>query len=428
MAVEILMPALSPTMTEGNLAKWLKKEGDSISAGDVIAEIETDKAVMEVEAVDEGVLAKVLVPEKTQGVKVNQLIAVIKEDGDSDKDVEELVSKFANNNAQAAKKEPDSAKEPEPAAPSSPAAVAPTAHGGRVFASPLAKRIAGQEGVDIAAIAGSGPKGRVIKADVLAAKGQGGAASAGFAMPATTSMAAGRNAQESIAEPHSTMRQVIAKRLLESKQKVPHFYLTQDIRLDKLMAERAQINAAAPLDKEGKPAYKVSVNDLVIKAVACCLRDHPEVNSAWTDEAMLRYTNVDVSVAVAIDGGLITPIVKNADQKGIITISQEMKQLAQRAKKNQLAPEEFQGGGFSISNLGMYGMKDFKAIINPPQSSILAIGAGEERPVVVNGELKVGIVMTVSLSCDHRVVDGAAAAEFMASFKKYMETPILMLV
>jgi pyruvate dehydrogenase E2 component (dihydrolipoamide acetyltransferase) len=297
-----------------------------------------------------------------------------------------------------------------------------------VFASPLAKRIAGQEGVDIAAIAGSGPKGRVIKADVLAAKGQGGAASAGFAMPATTSMAAGRNAQESIAEPHSTMRQVIAKRLLESKQKVPHFYLTQDIRLDKLMAERAQINAAAPLDKEGKPAYKVSVNDLVIKAVACCLRDHPEVNSAWTDEAMLRYTNVDVSVAVAIDGGLITPIVKNADQKGIVTISQEMKQLAQRAKKNQLAPEEFQGGGFSISNLGMYGMKDFKAIINPPQSSILAIGAGEERPVVVNGELKVGIVMTVSLSCDHRVVDGAAAAEFMASFKKYMETPILMLV
>jgi pyruvate dehydrogenase E2 component (dihydrolipoamide acetyltransferase) len=428
MAVEILMPALSPTMTEGNLAKWLKKEGDSISAGDVIAEIETDKAVMEVEAVDEGVLAKVLVPEKTQGVKVNQLIAVLKEDGDSDKDVEELVSKFANNNAQAAKKESDSAKEPEPAAPSSPAAVAPTAHGGRVFASPLAKRIAGQEGVDIAAIAGSGPKGRVIKADVLAAKGQGGAASAGFAMPATTSMAAGRNAQESIAEPHSTMRQVIAKRLLESKQKVPHFYLTQDIRLDKLMAERAQINAAAPLDKEGKPAYKISVNDLVIKAVACCLRDHPEVNSAWTDEAMLRYTNVDVSVAVAIDGGLITPIVKNADQKGIITISQEMKQLAQRAKKNQLAPEEFQGGGFSISNLGMYGMKDFKAIINPPQSSILAIGAGEERPVVVNGELKVGIVMTVSLSCDHRVVDGAAAAEFMASFKKYMETPILMLV
>jgi pyruvate dehydrogenase E2 component (dihydrolipoamide acetyltransferase) len=428
MAVEILMPALSPTMTEGNLAKWLKKEGDSISAGDVIAEIETDKAVMEVEAVDEGVLAKVLVPEKTQGVKVNQLIAVLKEDGDSDKDVEELVSKFANNNAQAAKKESASAKEPEPAAPSSPAAVAPTAHGDRVFASPLAKRIAGQEGVDIAAIAGSGPKGRVIKADVLAAKGQGGAASAGFAMPATTSMAAGRNAQESIAEPHSTMRQVIAKRLLESKQKVPHFYLTQDIRLDKLMAERAQINAAAPLDKEGKPAYKVSVNDLVIKAVACCLRDHPEVNSAWTDEAMLRYTNVDVSVAVAIDGGLITPIVKNADQKGIVTISQEMKQLAQRAKKNQLAPEEFQGGGFSISNLGMYGMKDFKAIINPPQSSILAIGAGEERPVVVNGELKVGIVMTVSLSCDHRVVDGAAAAEFMASFKKYMETPILMLV
>jgi pyruvate dehydrogenase E2 component (dihydrolipoamide acetyltransferase) len=428
MAVEILMPALSPTMTEGNLAKWLKKEGDSISAGDVIAEIETDKAVMEVEAVDEGVLAKVLVPEKTQGVKVNQLIAVLKEDGDSDKDVEELVSKFANNNAQAAKKEPDSAKEPEPAAPSSPAAVAPTAHGDRVFASPLAKRIAGQEGVDIAAIAGSGPKGRVIKADVLAAKGQGGAATADFAMPATTSMAAGRNAQESIAEPHSTMRQVIAKRLLESKQKVPHFYLTQDIRLDKLMAERAQINAVAPLDKEGKPAYKVSVNDLVIKAVACCLRDHPEVNSAWTDEAMLRYTNVDVSVAVAIEGGLITPIVKNADQKGIITISQEMKQLAQRAKKNQLAPEEFQGGGFSISNLGMYGMKDFKAIINPPQSSILAIGAGEERPVVVNGELKVGIVMTVSLSCDHRVVDGAAAAEFMASFKKYMETPILMLV
>jgi pyruvate dehydrogenase E2 component (dihydrolipoamide acetyltransferase) len=428
MAVEILMPALSPTMTEGNLAKWLKKEGDSISAGDVIAEIETDKAVMEVEAVDEGVLAKVLVPEKTQGVKVNQLIAVLKEDGDSDKDVEELVSKFANNNAQAAKKESASAREPEPAAPSSPAAVAPAATGGRVFASPLAKRIAGQEGVDIAAIAGSGPKGRVIKTDVLAAKGQGGAATAGFAMPATTSMAAGRNAQESIAEPHSTMRQVIAKRLLESKQKVPHFYLTQDIRLDKLMAERAQINAAAPLDKEGKPAYKVSVNDLVIKAVACCLRDHPEVNSAWTDEAMLRYTNVDVSVAVAIDGGLITPIVKNADQKGIIAISQEMKQLAHRAKKNQLAPEEFQGGGFSISNLGMYGMKDFKAIINPPQSSILAIGAGEERPVVVNGELKVGIVMTVSLSCDHRVVDGAAAAEFMASFKKYMETPILMLV
>lgn len=417
MPIEILMPALSPTMTEGNLTKWLKKEGDKIEPGEVIAEIETDKATMEVESIDEGVVAKILIAEGTEGVAVNQLIAVLKEDGEDDAAVEEFIAGFsgsaANDSASAEAPKAESA----PAASSAPAATT-NSSGDRVKASPLARRIAEQEGVNLTGVSGTGPHGRIIKADVLEAP-KGG----------STTVAApsfGRSAQEYTEIPNNNMRKVIAKRLLESKQTIPHFYLNIDCNLDNLLTIRKQMNDAAPVVNE-KPVYKISVNDLVIKAVALSLRDVPAANATWTDAAILQYNNVDVAVAVAIDGGLITPIVKNADQKSISQISNEMKNLAKRARENKLAPEEFQGGGFSISNLGMFGVKSFNAIVNPPQSAILAIGAGSKRPIIdASGNVTSATVMEANLSSDHRVVDGAVGAEFLAAFKKYIENPLAM--
>ena len=409
MPIEILMPALSPTMTEGNLAKWIKKEGDKIKAGDVICEIETDKATMEVEAVDEGILGKILVAGGTENVKVNQLIALLLEDGE---DKAALAAyKGTGAGSQDSGKKVEDKKTEVVAAPVSkspePQIQNPES---RIKASPLAKRIAAQEGVNLAGVVGTGPHGRIIKDDVLNAP-KGGSV-----------VKIGRNPVEATSIPNNNMRKVIAKRLTESKQTVPHFYLTVDLNIDALLGARAAIN------EKGKDKYKISVNDLVIKAVAMAMRDVPAANASWTDAAILQYNNIDISVAVAIDGGLITPIIKNADQKSIVQISAEMKDLAKRARENKLAPEEFQGGGFSISNLGMYGIKNFQAIVNPPQGCILAVGAGEQRAVVKNGALTIANVMSCTLSVDHRVVDGAIGATFLQAFKAYIEEPVLMFV
>lgn len=437
MPIEILMPALSPTMTEGNLAKWVKKEGDKVKAGDVIAEIETDKATMEVEAVDEGTIGKIIVAEGTEGVKVNATIALLLEDGEDKKAIASWKPKEEPKPAKAeAKVNAPAASAAPAAAPVAPVAVAskapaapmaPTkasgsaAGGGRVKASPLAKRVAAADGIDLSSVIGTGPNGRVVRADVENAKRSGGGARGG---------AVSRNPQEFFQIPHSSMRKVIARRLQESKQQVPHFYLTVECELDALLDMRQQLNnhAIARAGKEGKPAYKLSVNDLVIKAVALSLRDKPTCNVSWYDDAMIQYSNVDVSVAVATDGGLITPIIRNADQKSLAAISSEMKDLAARARDNKLKPEEFQGGGFSISNLGMFGVKHFQAIINPPQACILAVGAGEEVVKVKNGEFKAVTVMSATLSVDHRAVDGALGAEYLQVFKRYIEQPVLMLV
>ena len=423
MPIEILMPALSPTMTEGNLAKWNVKEGDKIKSGQVIAEIETDKATMEVEAVDAGTIGKIIIPAGTEAVKVNALIALLLEDGEDKKLLETYAPKAA---APAAAAAPAKAAEATPAAApvATPAPAAPmAASGGRTFASPLAKRIAANEGVSIAHVPGTGPHGRVVKSDVEAFIASGGSAKG----------VVRRNPQESTAIPNNNMRKVIARRLTESKQTVPHFYLSVDIELDRLLDLRKQLNDAADLaakkqGKEAKAAYKLSVNDLVIKATSLALKDVPAANASWTDAAIMQYNNVDISVAVAIDGGLITPIVKNADQKSVITISGEMKDLAARAKAGKLQPEEFQGGGFSISNLGMFGITTFSAIVNPPQGCILAVGAGTEKVVVHAGKMEIANVMTVTLSVDHRVVDGAVGAEFLQAFKRYCEAPALLLV
>jgi pyruvate dehydrogenase E2 component (dihydrolipoamide acetyltransferase) len=425
MATNILMPALSPTMTEGNLARWLKQEGDRIKAGDVIAEIETDKATMEVEAVDEGILGRILVPAGTQGVKVNDVIAVLVEAGEA---------------VPAAGAAPKAAAAPAatPAPVAAPVAVAPApvaapASGDRVFASPLARRMAAQAGVDISKIAGSGPNGRIVKADVDAALSRGPApASAAAPAAAPAPIAAPRPAAPvAITAPHtavpnSSMRKVIARRLAESKATIPHFYVSTDVEIDALLKIRADLNARSP--KDGPGAYKLSVNDLVIKATAVTLRRFPNVNAMWTEDAILQLHDVDISVAVSITDGLITPIVKNADIKGLAAISNEMKDLAARAKSGKLKPEEFQGGGFSISNMGMYGVRDFAAIINPPQAGILAVSAGEQRPVVKNGALAIATVMTLTLSVDHRVIDGALAAEFLQALKRNIEDPLSLML
>jgi len=443
MPINILMPALSPTMEKGNLAKWLKKEGDAIKSGDVIAEIETDKATMEVEAVDEGILAKIVVPAGSQDVPVNQLIALIAGEGEDAKAV------AAGGGAAAAAPVPAAAvAAPAAAAPAAaPAPVAatasaPAASGSRVFASPLAKRIAKEAGIDLAVVKGSGPHGRVVMADVEAAK-SGGAkiipmpgAAAPAAAPAPAAMATGPSAdavKKLFAEgsyeevPHDNMRKTIARRLLESKQTVPHFYVTVDCELDALLALREQINKAAPV-KDGKPAYKLSVNDMVIKAMAMALKAVPDANVSWTDNAMLKHKHADVGVAVSIPGGLITPVIRDACHKTLSAISNEMKDLAARAKARKLKPEEYQGGTTAVSNLGMFGVKDFAAIVNPPHATILAVGAGEQRPVVKNGQLAIATVMSVTLSTDHRAVDGALGAELMAAFKGYIENPMGMLV
>ncbi|MBS3022691.1 pyruvate dehydrogenase complex dihydrolipoamide acetyltransferase [Acidiphilium multivorum] len=424
MATNILMPALSPTMTEGTLARWLKKEGETIKAGDVIAEIETDKATMEVEAVDEGVLGKILVAAGSENVAVNAPIAILVEPGEAVPDS----APATPAPKPAAAPEPVAAPAPAAAAPAAPAAET-TGHGPRVFASPLARRMAQQAGIDLATLKGSGPNGRIVKADIDAARGSAPEAAA----PAPKAPAAAPPAQAAAAPaapitaphdaiPHSSMRKVIAKRLQAAKQTIPHFYLSMDVELDALLKLRAELNAQSP--KEGPGAFKLSVNDLIIKAVAVALRRVPAANASFTEEAMIRYHDVDISVAVAIPDGLITPIIRKADQKGLAAISNEMKDLAARAKAGKLKPDEFQGGSFSISNLGMYGISSFSAIINPPQGGILAIGAGEKRPVVKGEQIAIATMMTVTLSCDHRVVDGAVGAEFLAAFKSIVERPL----
>jgi len=449
MPTNILMPALSPTMEKGNLAKWLKKEGDTIKSGDIIAEIETDKATMEVEAVDEGILARIVVPEGTADVPVNEIIGVIAGEGEDAKSISAPAAGTAPAKTEAPKAEAPAPAAAAPAAAPAPAATAPAAvpapaGGERPFASPLARRLAKEAGLDLAAIQGSGPHGRIVEKDVEAAK-KGGAAKAApaaapagapAAKPAAAPLAAGPSdeAVKKLFEPgsyeeipHDGMRKTIARRLTEAKQTIPHFYVTVDCELDALLKLRAELNAAAP-EKDGKPAYKLSVNDMVIKALALALRAVPDANVSWTEGAMLKHKHADVGVAVSIPGGLITPIVRDACQKTLSQISNEMKDYAARAKARKLKPEEYQGGTTAVSNLGMFGVKDFAAVINPPHATILAVGAGEQRVVVKNGQPAVATVMSVTLSTDHRAVDGALGAELLQAFKGYIEKPMAMLV
>ena len=422
MPVNVTMPALSPTMTEGKLARWTKKEGDKIKSGDVIAEIETDKATMEVEAVDEGVLGKILVAEGTEGVAVNTIIAMILEEGET-----------ANDIGAAPKSAPVAASAPraETKLASAPVAVStPTAKtGSRVFATPLARRMAAQLGIDLSKVQGTGPHGRIVKADLA----KGGAPKAAASAPASSTSrtpSAGIDARKQAdllgmtykELPNNNIKKVVASRLLESKQTIPHFYLTVECRLDDLMAARERINA------EAKGAFKLSVNDFVVKACAMALKAYPAANVSWTDDAILQFDHADISVAVSTPNGLITPIVKAAETKGLREISNEVKDLAGRAREGKLKPVEFQGGTFSVSNLGMFGISEFSAIINPPQACILAVGAGEEKPYVEDGVIKVGTFMKCTLSVDHRAVDGSVGAEFLQFFKRYIENPVNMLV
>ena len=453
MATNILMPALSPTMEEGKLAKWLVKEGDTVKSGTILAEIETDKATMEFEAVDEGILGKILVPEGSEGVKVNAPIAVLLEEGES-ADAMPADAPAPKTDIPAAMKDIAAAVHAE-AAPKSPsptrgeggAAKAATdegaaPNGNRIFASPLARRIAGQKGVDLSGIAGSGPRGRIVKADVENARpgtksaGAGAPAAAGGAQTNVAPLPDARllYPQGSYEEvPHDSMRKAIAKRLTSAKTLIPHYYLTVDCNLDALMAAREKMNAAAPLkkgdgDKDKKPAYKLSVNDFIMKASAMALMKHPDVNASWTDTAILKHKDADVGVAVALDFGLITPIIFKAQTKGLVEISDEVKSLAALAREKKLKPSQYEGGGFSVSNLGMYGIKNFTSIINPPQSCIIAVGAGEERAIVKDGKIEIATVMTVTMSADHRVVDGGTGAKFLATLKQFIEEPASMLL
>jgi pyruvate dehydrogenase E2 component (dihydrolipoamide acetyltransferase) len=442
MPIEIRMPALSPTMTEGNLAKWLKKEGDEVHSGDVLAEIETDKATMEFEAVDEGRIGRILVPEGTQGVKVNEPIAVLLGEGE---DEAALATAARPAPAGAETVPPDQRAEPTPApppaaAPSGPApSKAPVAEetGGRIFASPLARRMAQQAGLDLAAIKGSGPQGRIVKADIDAvlagarpAPAPARPAAPAAAAPAAAPVISPALSQERVAalagripytlQPLTAMRRTIARRLSEAKQTVPHFYVSLDCEIDALLQIREQLNAKSP--------DKISINDFVIRAAALALRQVPAANAAWSEDGILLWERVDIAVAVALPDGLITPIVKAADTKGLAAIARDTKDLIARARAGKLKLEEFQGGSFSISNLGMYGVRDFAAVINPPHGGILAVGAGERRPVVKDGALAVATMMSCTLSCDHRAVDGAVGAQFLAAFKKLVEDPLTMLL
>jgi pyruvate dehydrogenase E2 component (dihydrolipoamide acetyltransferase) len=451
MPINILMPALSPTMEKGNLAKWLKKEGDTVKSGDVIAEIETDKATMEVEAVDEGTIAKIVVPEGTADVPVNQVIAVLAGEGEDVKAAAGVAkvpaapapkpqAAAAASPSPAAKVEaPKSAAAPQPAAaPKLQAAPQPQAAGQRVFASPLAKRLAKEAGIDLSRIQGSGPHGRVIQRDVEGAKsGKGLKPAAPGAAPTGPSVAPSMSDQQVRAlfeegsyevVPHDGMRRTIAQRLTASTQTIPHFYLTMDCNIDKLLAAREEINASAPKDKDGKPAYKLSVNDFVLKALALALQRIPDANVSWTEGAMLKHKHSDIGVAVAIPNGLITPIIRNCESKSLSTISNEMKDFAARARARKLKPHEYQGGTSAVSNLGMYGIKDFTAVINPPHATILAVGAGEERAIVKNGKIDAAHIMSVTMSCDHRAVDGALGAELIGAFKTLIESPVMMVV
>lgn len=433
MAVEIKMPALSPTMETGTLATWNVSVGDNVRSGDVIAEIETDKATMEVEAVDEGVVASILIAAGSENVAVGTVIALLAEDGED-------AASVAAAKTPASAAEPQAAPTPEPkAAPaenSTPGAVsapsaqtsvaqpsavpAPTGSGGRIFASPLARRIAADRGVDLAALAGSGPHGRILRADVEAAVTAPAVAPASMGAPAAIGMVAAPGSSELVA--NSQMRKVIAERLQQSKQTAPHFYLTVDCEIDQLLASRRQLNALAG------DGVKISVNDLVIRAAAQALIQVPEANASWEGDHTRRFAHADISMAVAIEGGLITPVIWAAEQKGLAELSQISRDLAERARAGSLAPEEFTGGSFTISNLGMFGVREFAAVINPPQGAILAVGAGEERPIVRDGALAVATVMTVTLSCDHRAVDGAVGARWLQSFKSFIENPVTMLL
>jgi pyruvate dehydrogenase E2 component (dihydrolipoamide acetyltransferase) len=479
MPVNILMPALSPTMEKGNLAKWLKKEGDKVKAGDVIAEIETDKATMEYESIDDGVMAKIVVAEGTQDVPVNSLIAVLAEEGEDVKAAAAGAGRGASPPAPKAAParakaeapvtpspqpspqggEGDQRAEPQTPGPTSRAPTAPSpqrveggGEGGRVspapsgtnrpFSSPLARRLAKDAGIDLGRIQGSGPHGRVIARDVEAARsGKGlrasGAAPVAAVTGASSAPAAAMPDSQLLALyepgsyeliPHDGMRRTIAQRLTASVQTIPHFYLTMDCDIDTLLAAREEINAAAPKNKDGKPAYKLSVNDFVIKALALALQRIPNANVSWSEGGMLKHKHSDVGVAVALPGGLITPIVRMAETKSLSVISNEMRDLAVRARGRKLKPNEYQGGTTSVSNLGMYGIKDFTAVINPPQATILAVGAGEERAVVRGGKIEAAHIMSVTLSCDHRAVDGALGAELLGAFKLLIENPVMMVV
>ena len=409
MPTQILMPALSPTMTEGTLARWLKGEGDAVEPGDIVAEVETDKATMEIEAVDEGVLGRILVAEGTEGVEINTPIAVLVGEGESAADIAEPAAPAAA---------------PAPGGNGAPPAPKP---GERIFASPLARRMAAQAGLELAGLSGSGPRGRIVKRDIEAALAKAPAAPAPEPAAAPSPLAPrapeAPPAPESgtVAVPNTGMRKTIARRLAESKQTIPHFYLTVDCDIDALLKTRKELN-------ERSDAYRLSVNDFVVKAAALALRKTPEANASWTDAATLRYERVDVAVAVAVEGGLVTPVVRDADNKGLAEISAEMADFAARARDGKLKPEEYRGGGFSVSNLGMYGIREFAAVINPPQAGILAVGAGEKRPAVKDGALAIATMMSCTLSGDHRVIDGAIGARFLAAFKGLVEDPLTMLL
>jgi pyruvate dehydrogenase E2 component (dihydrolipoamide acetyltransferase) len=451
MPINILMPALSPTMEKGNLAKWLKKEGDKVKSGDVIAEIETDKATMEVEAVDEGTIARILVPEGTQDVPVNDIIAVLAGDGEdvkaagaapTPKAAEKPAAAAAAQPAPAAA--PAAAPAPKPAAPAlaaaPQAASAPAAQANghaRVFSSPLARRLAKEANIEIGRINGSGPHGRVVARDVADAKSGKGLKAPAAAPSVGPGIAPSMSDKQILALfepgsyeviPHDGMRRTIAQRLTASIQTIPHFYLTMDCEIGKLLAAREEINAAAPKDKEKKPFYKLSVNDFVIKAMAIALQRIPNCNVSWTESGMLKHKHSDIGVAVAMPGGLITPIIRKAETKSLSTISAEMKDFAARARSRKLKPDEYQGGTTAVSNLGMYGIKDFTAVINPPHATILAVGTSEERAVVRAGKIEAAHIMSVTLSCDHRAVDGALGAELIGAFKMLIENPVMMMV
>ncbi|MCI0466116.1 MAG: pyruvate dehydrogenase complex dihydrolipoamide acetyltransferase [Beijerinckiaceae bacterium] len=445
MPIDILMPALSPTMEKGNLARWLKKEGDQIKPGDVLAEIETDKATMEVEAADEGVLAKIVVPDGTSDVPVHDVIGVIAAEGE---DAKAIAGRGAARpppalpaGQQAPPRQeqapaPAAAAPLSPASPNGPAASLNGQPAHRNFASPLARRIAKDFGLELAGITGSGPHGRIIERDVkaaqaraLAAAGAKEARAPAAPLPPSGEIIRKYYAPDSFEEiPHDLMRKAIARRLAEANATIPHFYLTADCNLDSMMALRAAINDAAPKDKDGKPAYKISVNDFLIKALALALIRVPDANVTWTESALLKHKGADIGVAVAIPGGLITPIIRAAETKRLSVISNEIKDLAARARTRKLKPEEYQGGSSAVSNLGMYGIKTFSAIINPPQATILAAGAAASRVIVKDGAPAVAAMMSVTLSCDHRAVDGVLGAKLLFAFKDLIEKPAGMLV
>ncbi|MFT3672007.1 pyruvate dehydrogenase complex dihydrolipoamide acetyltransferase [Aestuariivirga sp.] len=432
MPANVLMPALSPTMEKGKLAKWLKKEGDKVKSGDVLAEIETDKATMEVEAVDEGTLGKIMVPAGTEDVLVNTLIAVILGEGEKAGDAPAAAAPAAKPAAAAA---PAAASAPAAAAAAPQAkAAAPAASGARVFVSPLARRLAKEKGIDLAAVTGTGPHGRIVSRDVEKAK-PGAVAPAAKPAAAALAQPPSDDAVLRLFEPgsydlvpHDGMRKVIARRLTESKQTIPHFYVSVDVTLDHLLELRERLNAQAPKNKEGVHLWKISVNDFIIKAMAMALIKVPDANVSWTETAMVKHKHADIGIAVSIPGGLITPVIRKAETKGLAQISTEMKDYAKRARDRKLKPEEYTGGSAAISNMGMMNVSNFAAIVNPPHASILAIGTGTRRPVVRGNDIAIEQQMTMTLSTDHRCIDGALGAEFINAIKLYLEEPGLMLV